>query len=203
MRLAARPVVGFREFADRIANMSQRKTFLVLLLAVGMMFGVSGCKSKPIEITPTPAPVVVEPESEPEVIVVEPEPEPEIIIERHVPPTIDKLNADGWLKTVYFDFDKYDLSESTRATLRQNADWLRANPGHSIVIEGHCDERGSIEYNLALGERRANATREFLASLGAGDTDIRIVTYGEERPAVQASNDSAWAKNRRAEFKFE
>ena len=72
MRLAVCPVVGFRAFADRIANMSQRKTFLVLLLAVGMMFGVSGCKSKPIEITPTPAPVVVEPEPEPEVIVVEP-----------------------------------------------------------------------------------------------------------------------------------
>ena len=183
--------------------MSQQKTFLVLLLAVGLMFGVGGCKSKPVDVAPPPTPRVVEPEPEPEVIEVEPEPEPEIIIEKHVPATISELNAAGWLKTVYFDFDKYDLSESTRATLRQNADWLRVNPGSSIVIEGHCDERGSIEYNLALGERRANATREFLASLGAGDTEVRIVTYGEERPAVQASNESSWAKNRRAEFKFE
>ncbi len=184
--------------------MSQRKAILVLLLAVGLMFGVSGCKSKPVETVPTPpAPPVIEPEPEPEIVEVEPEPEPEVVIEPFTPPTIEALNAAGHLKTVYFDFDKYDLSESTRATLRQNADWLRANPGHSIVIEGHCDERGSIEYNLALGERRANATREFLASLGAGDTEVRIVTYGEERPAVKGNNESAWAKNRRAEFKFE
>jgi len=183
--------------------MSQRKTLLVLLLAIGLVVTVGGCKTKELETEPVAPPPVIEPEPEPEVIEVEPEPEPEIVIERHVAPTVMELNAGGWLKTVYFDFDKYELSESTRATLRQNADWLRVNPGNSIVIEGHCDERGSIEYNLALGERRANATREFLASLGAGDTDVRIVTYGEERPAVQGNNESAWAKNRRAEFKFE
>ena len=125
------------------------------------------------------------------------------MIEQFTPPTIEALNAAGHLRTVYFDFDKHELSEPTRATLRQNADWLRTNPGNSIVIEGHCDERGSIEYNLALGERRANATREFLASLGAGDTNVRIVTFGEERPAIQGNSESAWAKNRRAEFTFE
>jgi len=183
--------------------MSQRKAILVLLLAVGLMLGVNGCKSKPVETAPAPAPEPRAVEPEPEVIEVEPEPERQIKIEEHTPPTVEALNAAGHLKTVYFDFDKYDLSESTRATLRQNADWLRANPGNSIVIEGHCDERGSIEYNLALGERRANATREFLASLGAGDTNVRIVTYGEERPAVQGTSESAWAKNRRAEFTFE
>jgi len=186
--------------------MSQRKAFLVLLLAVGLVFAFQGCKSQP-DIEPTPPPVEREappppPPPPPPTEVEDREPEP-IKIEKHTPPSIQELNAAGHLKTVYFDFDKYDLSESTRATLRQNADWLRANPGHSIVIEGHCDERGSIEYNLALGERRANAAREFLASLGAGDTKIRIVTFGEERPAVQGSNESAWAKNRRAEFTFE
>ncbi len=184
--------------------MSQRKTILVLLLAVGLMFGVTGCKSKPVDTSPpAPEPRAVEPDPEPEVIEIEPVPEPEVVIEEFIPPTIQALNAAGHLRTVYFDFDKYELSESTRATLRQNADWLRANPGNSIVIEGHCDERGSIEYNLALGERRANATREFLASLGAGDTGIRIVTFGEERPAMQGNGESAWAKNRRAEFMFE
>jgi peptidoglycan-associated lipoprotein len=183
--------------------MSQRKTFLVLLLAVGLMLGVNGCKSKAVEIEPAPPPAPPAVEPEPEVIEVEPEPEPQIKIEEHVAPSITELNAAGHLRTVYFDFDRYELSESTRATIRQNADWLRANPGKSIVIEGHCDERGSIEYNLALGERRANATREFLASLGAGGTSVRIVTYGEERPAIQGPNESAWAKNRRAEFTFE
>ncbi len=184
--------------------MSQLKTILVLLLAVGLMFGVTGCKSKPVDTSPpAPEPRAVEPDPEPEVIEIEPEPEPKVVIEEFIPPTIQALNAAGHLRTVYFDFDKYELSESTRATLRQNADWLRANPGNSIVIEGHCDERGSIEYNLALGERRANASREFLASLGAGDTEIRIVTFGEERPAMQGNGESAWAKNRRAEFTFE
>jgi len=184
--------------------MSQRKAILVLLLAVGLMFGVSGCKTKEIETAPPPVERAVVPAPEPEVVEVEPPPVDKPIDITPAPaPTIDQLNMAGHLKTVYFDFDKYELSESTRATLRQNADWLRTNPGHDIVIEGHCDERGSIEYNLALGERRANATREFLGSLGAGDTNVRIVTFGEERPAVNGSSESAWAKNRRAEFKFE
>jgi peptidoglycan-associated lipoprotein len=184
--------------------MLQRKNILVLLLAVGLTFGFVGCKSKPVETVPTPAPVQ-EPTPEPTpppVEVREDIPEP-IKIEEAVEPTIQELNMAGHLKTVYFDFDKYELSETTRATIRHNADWLRVNPGHNLVIEGHCDDRGSIEYNLALGERRANATREFLASLGAGNTEVRIVTFGEERPAVQGSSESAWSKNRRAEFTFE
>ena len=184
--------------------MSQRKALLVLLVAVGLTFGFVGCKSKPVETAPAPAPVekAVPPPPPPPAEVKEDVPEP-IKIEQHVEPTIQELNAAGHLRTVYFDFDRYELSETTRATIRHNADWLRAHPGHNIVIEGHCDERGSIEYNLALGERRANATREFLASLGAGDTNVRIVTFGEERPAVQGSSESAWSKNRRAEFTFE
>ena len=185
--------------------MSQRKTFLVLLLVAGLSLAIGACKTKDLETQPVvPAPVAdeKEPPAPPPVEVEEKTPPP-MVIEKIADPTVDELNDSDLLRTVYFDFDKYELSETTRATIRLNADWLRVNPGHHIVIEGHCDERGSIEYNLALGERRANATREFLASLGAGDTDIRIVTYGEERPAVQGSNDSAWAKNRRAEFKFE
>lgn len=185
--------------------MSQRKTFLVLLLVAGLSVAIGGCKTKELETAPvTPPPVAEEkePPPPPPVEVEDKEPPP-MVIEKADDPTVDELNDRNLLKTVYFDFDKYDLSETTRATIRLNADWLRANPGYSIVIEGHCDERGSIEYNLALGERRANATREFLASLGAGDTDVRIVTYGEERPAIPESNESAWAKNRRAEFTFE
>ncbi len=185
--------------------MSQRKTFLVLLLVAGISVALGGCKTKELETQPVaPAPVVKpDPPPPPPPVEVEDKTPPPMVIETATDPTVDQLNDMDLLKTVYFDFDKYDLSDTTRATIRLNADWLRANPGHNLVIEGHCDERGSIEYNLALGERRANATREFLASLGAGDTDVRIVTYGEERPAVRGSNDSAWAKNRRAEFKFE
>ncbi len=185
--------------------MSQQKGLLVVLLAVTMIVGFGACKSKPVETEPPPVaqPAPPPPAPPPPAKEVEDKEPAPIKIERATPPTIDELNAAGHLKTVYFDFDKYDLTETTRATIRQNADWLRANPGHSIVIEGHCDERGSIEYNLALGEKRANATREFLRSLGIGNTKVRIVTFGEERPADPRSNEAAWAKNRRAEFKFE
>ncbi len=112
-------------------------------------------------------------------------------------PTLEELNRQ--IKTVYFDFDKFDLSDQTRLTLRANAQVLNANAQFNIKIEGHCDERGTIEYNLALGERRANAVREYLASLGVNESRIRIVSYGEERPADGGHTESAWAKNRRAE----
>jgi peptidoglycan-associated lipoprotein len=184
--------------------MSQSKSILVLLLAVGLMFAVGACK-KPTPIEPVAPPPVEEkapPPPPPPVEVKEEEPPP-IVIEEHKEPSITELNAQGILKTIYFDLDKYDLTETTRATLRQNADWLRANAGHDIVIEGHCDERGSIEYNLALGERRANAARDFLASLGLGSTNVRIVSFGEERPAVDGHHEGAWSKNRRGEFIFE
>ena len=116
--------------------MSQRKAILILLLAVGLMFGVAGCKSKPVETAPPPpAPRAVEPEPEPEVVEVEPEPEPEVVIEQFVPPTIAALNAAGHLKTVYFDFDKYDLTESTRATLEFYSSRPRAS---SIASSKRC-----------------------------------------------------------------
>jgi peptidoglycan-associated lipoprotein len=178
---------------------------LALLLAVGVVFLVPACKKAPV-ITPEPEPVEAPappPEPEPEPVEVTPDfptEEPEV---KRIEPTIAELNAQGVLRTVYFDFDKYDLSNKTRQTLRANADWLNANSKYYIVIEGHCDERGSIEYNLALGERRANAVRAYLASLGVTDSRLRIVSYGEERPADAGHSESAWTKNRRAEFLIE
>ena len=184
--------------------MSQRKTLLALLLVVGLVFVVGSCRKKEIEPAPPPPPPPPVEAPEPEVIEVKPPPvEKPIKITAPREPSIQELNARGLLKTVYFDFDKHDLTETTRATLRRNADWLRANSGFSVVIAGHCDERGTIEYNLALGEKRANATREFLNSLGVDASGLRIVSYGEERPAKNGRNESAWSKNRRAEFMIE
>ena len=184
--------------------MPQRKSLLVLLLAVGLVFGLAGCKTKPVEDTPVPPPPPpVEEPAPPPVEVKEAPIEKPMVIEPTVEEVIQKLNDEGVLKTIYFDFDKSDLSETSRAMLRQNADWLRANPDYKVVIEGHCDERGTIEYNLALGERRARATKEFLAELGVDGSSLRLVSYGEERPAMEGNSESAWSKNRRAAFWIE
>lgn len=99
---------------------------------------------------------------------------------------------------VFFGFDQYNVNVEGRATLEGQAALLNQNPSITVVIEGHADERGTREYNLALGERRANSAKNYLAALGVDPGRIRTVTYGEERPAVVGSNDAAWAQNRRA-----
>ncbi len=99
---------------------------------------------------------------------------------------------------VYFAFDKFDLSPEARATLQKQAVWLRRYPSVTVTVEGHTDERGTREYNLALGERRANAVRDYLAALGVDVSRIKTISYGKERPVALGSNEEAWAKNRRA-----
>jgi peptidoglycan-associated lipoprotein len=101
-------------------------------------------------------------------------------------------------KDIHFDFDKYDIRGEDEAILRENAAWLKKNPKMKIQIEGHCDERGTAEYNLALGERRANITKKYLVSLGVASDRISTISYGEERPLDPGHNEGAWAKNRRA-----
>ena len=116
-------------------------------------------------------------------------------------PTIDELNARRLLGTVYFEYDSDELGEVARSTLQDNARWLRENPTRAIRVEGHCDERGNEEYNLALGERRAHAVKEYLANLGVSSSQLRVVSYGEAKPAVMGHNESAWKYNRRTEFR--
>ena len=98
---------------------------------------------------------------------------------------------------VFYGFDKYDLTATARNTLQMQAAWLAANPSVNITVEGHCDERGTREYNLALGERRANAARDYLLSLGVADSRITTISYGKERPVALGANENAWAQNRR------
>jgi peptidoglycan-associated lipoprotein len=99
---------------------------------------------------------------------------------------------------VFFDTDRFNIDAADQATLQSQAQWLAQYPNTRIVIEGHCDERGTRDYNLALGERRANAAKNYLASLGVDAGRIQTVSYGKERPAAAGSNESAWALNRRA-----
>ncbi|MCG2839797.1 peptidoglycan-associated lipoprotein Pal [Sandaracinobacter sp. RS1-74] len=100
--------------------------------------------------------------------------------------------------TILFPFDSYGLDETARQILGAQAEWIARNPGVRVLIEGHADERGTREYNLALGERRANAAKNFLAAQGVGADRMSIISYGKERPAVDGSNEEAWARNRRA-----
>ncbi len=101
---------------------------------------------------------------------------------------------------IFFDFDMYNIRADQRGTVEALAAWLDANPSVTLTIEGHCDERGTREYNLALGERRANSVRDYLVALGTNPARLTSVSYGEERPAVLGSNESAWAQNRRGAF---
>ncbi|MCJ2179716.1 peptidoglycan-associated lipoprotein Pal, partial [Novosphingobium album (ex Hu et al. 2023)] len=99
---------------------------------------------------------------------------------------------------IYFDTDKYDIDSMDQAALTRQAQWLMQYPGKRASIEGHCDERGTREYNLALGERRANAAKNYLVSLGVDASRLSTISYGKERPVALGSNEEAWAQNRRA-----
>lgn len=180
------------------------KAPLIAIIAVLLALGFQGCKKPPVVVeqpevveapAPPPAPAPVEVTPAPDI--------EEPIVEEIPEPTIAQLNAEGHLQTVYFAYDKDDLTEEARNTLQGNANWLKSNPGYQIVVEGHCDERGTIEYNLNLGQRRAKTVRDYLSSLGVAPNGVRIVTFGEERPADAGHSESSWAKNRRAESKFE
>lgn len=105
------------------------------------------------------------------------------------------------LQDVFFAFDRFDLSWESRQALAANARVLRENPGVRLVVEGHCDERGTNEYNIALGERRARAARDYLVQSGIAPSRLSIISYGEERPFALGHDESAWAQNRRAHFR--
>lgn len=111
-----------------------------------------------------------------------------------------QLAESGPLKDVFYDFDHYNLRLDARETLKRNAEWLKANPSARVEIEGHADERGTNEYNLALGAKRAHASKDYLMSLGISGERLNTVSYGEEVPVCVEHNEGCWQKNRRARF---
>lgn len=117
------------------------------------------------------------------------------------PPPPPKLKAEQ-LQTVYFDFDKFNLRSDAKLSLDANYQLLNEFPDAIIKIEGHCDERGTVEYNISLGEKRARAVMEYLVGLGIKSSRISIISFGKERPVDTGHNEAAWAKNRRAEFRI-
>lgn len=135
-----------------------------------------------VTVTARPQPVVAPPP---------PKPPEEINVPRLFAPNVRDIN---------FDYDKFDIRPDAVPVLQQNADFLRKYSQVNIVIEGHCDERGSAEYNIGLGDRRANSTKEYLVSLGIAADRIRTISYGKERPVCTESNEDCWQRNRHAHF---
>ncbi len=115
-------------------------------------------------------------------------------------PRIGDGEPAGNVATIYFDYNRSEIRPDARNLLRSNASAIGMGDGGRITVEGHCDERGSTEYNLALGERRANAVKRYLVDLGVPSSRLRTVSFGEDRPAVQGHDESAWRYNRRADF---
>lgn len=158
----------------------------MLLVAVMVLLLLGSCAKKPPPAEKPTPPVVTEPEPPP------PPPEiPEEVTEEEL--------TQGDLQAIHFDFDKYDLRPGDREILNRNADMLRKYPAARIRIEGNCDERGTVEYNLALGEKRARAAKDYLVNLGINPDRISIITYGKER-ADRCHNDECWHKDRRDDF---
>lgn len=113
---------------------------------------------------------------------------------------IEAIIRQGKIKDVFFDYDKSDLSSEAQDLLRQDAEYLRQYTNASFILEGHCDERGTAEYNLALGDRRAQAVKTYLTSLGVGASRLETISYGEERSFAEGQNEAAWSQNRRVHF---
>jgi peptidoglycan-associated lipoprotein len=108
--------------------------------------------------------------------------------------------AEAGLKPIYFDFDRSFIRDDMRPVMRENADWLKANPNVKVRIEGNCDDRGTIEYNQALGQRRAAAARKYLTDLGIASSRISLISYGKEKPACNEQTEECWQMNRRDEL---
>ncbi len=104
------------------------------------------------------------------------------------------------LQKIHFDFDKYNIKTEYEGTLKSNAEWVKANSKTPVVIEGHCDERGTAEYNIALGDRRAKSAKNYLGNLGVAGDKLSTISYGKERPIATCHNESCWSQNRRDEF---
>jgi len=114
--------------------------------------------------------------------------------------SVEDLNRRGYLKDVYFDYDRSDVRADQREALDHNGTWLRRHPEVHIVVEGHCDERGTAQYNMALGEKRAQTVTDYLVALGIQPARVQVVSYGNERPFARGHNEQSWRENRRAHF---
>ncbi len=179
-------------------------TALALAIALILVAGLTACGPKD---APEPAPMMdVETPPAP-AEKVEPTPAPDTsmdtkpsILDKDLQGIQDEAVRTGLLGDIFFDFDKFDLRADARERLQKNADFMNQYPTLEFGLEGHCDERGTNEYNLALGERRAHAAKDYLVSLGVSSNRVRTISYGEEKPFCMGHSESCWQENRRGHF---
>jgi peptidoglycan-associated lipoprotein len=190
--------------------MTQFSRFLMSATAVatiGLM--AAGCHGKKPETAPppppAPPPVVTPappPPPPPPPPAPAPQPTPAPLSEDQIfsRKTLDQLNAEKPLADAFFDYDRSDLKEEGTTALQKDADWLKKWSAVKVTVEGHCDSRGTAEYNLALGERRANAVKTYLVSLGISADRILVISKGKEQPFCTEENEGCWSQNRRGHF---
>lgn len=185
------------------------RVLLVLMLGVMLSAAAAGCRTKPPATAPapapappaqTPAPTPPPPPPPPPT----PTPAPEMLSEDEIfrRKSLEDLNREEPLESVYFGFESAELTEAARTTLQRSADYLKKRTSTKANVEGHCDARGSSEYNLGLGERRATSVRNYLVSLGIDNNRLMAVAKGEEQPQCTEETEDCWAKNRRGKFVF-
>ena len=177
-----------------------KKTALVVL-ALAAFTAFSACGKKTPPAAPPPPPVA--PEAPPPAPPPPPRPEVAPVVDEYArlkAMSAEDIEKSGLLAEVYFDFDKAEIRDQDRAVLSKNAEALKRFDFLRITVEGHCDERGTVEYNLALGERRAKAAHDYLVSLGVPAERLKTVSYGKEIPVCHEASEDCWARNRRARF---
>jgi len=185
-----------------------RRVFVLTSAALLVVMTIAACGKKPAPVArPMPPPGATTggttgapPPPAPPEPVTEPVPVPVMPEDAIAGRSLDELNRDSPLKPVFYELDSSDLSSEAQQVLQENAGVLKKFDSWQITVEGHCDERGTAEYNLALGERRAIAARDYLVSLGIPAARVKTVSYGKEFPFDQGHSESAWSKNRRAHF---
>jgi peptidoglycan-associated lipoprotein len=170
---------------------------LALVLTASAGLAACGKKTPP----PPPAPPAAPPTPTPAPPPPAPEPPPQLNeYDRMKQMTIEELDRAGLLQEIRFEYDKADVRDADRAILERNASALKKFDFLKVKVEGHCDERGTVEYNLALGERRAKSAYDYLISLGIPAARLQVVSYGKEMPTCQEASEDCWQKNRRARF---
>jgi peptidoglycan-associated lipoprotein len=169
--------------------MTRMKIIVTISLWALISIAISGssCRKKAVVVEPPP-PVTKQADT--------------MVVKKEEPPAPKSVLTEAQFRTVYFDFDKANLRADAKAALDANYELLKNFPDVIVKIEGHCDERGTVEYNLSLGEKRARSTMDYLATLGVSSGRMSIISFGKERPADGGHSEGSWQKNRRCEFRI-
>ena len=181
------------KFSDKGGLM--KRLFIIILVGFALLIFFDSCKKKGPETEPVQETVEKVDEDVPKV-------DRPVLTEEEIfhKRSLEEANKAGYLKMIHFDFDKYDIKSNMKPVLHQNADWLLKHGQVEILMEGHCDERGTFEYNMALGEKRAESALNYLVSLGIKPERVKIISYGKTKLMVKGMDEESHYQNRRAEF---